>query len=177
MVSNRAKLPGLHVKGKEYDHKREVAGLIFFNDEGTEAGGLIVAGARDAEGKVSQVLHLSFDKYLQDQTLTLQAAEENGGEVRGLTIVDRPDWPITALIEAGEGKSGGALQEAYNTFGKTHQQPQERLFLGKQPDKTVGLNLYDSQGRSRLVLKVTKAGQPVLQFLDAEGKVVQQLPD
>ena len=78
VVSNQAKLPGLYVKEKEYQHKRDVAGLIFYNDEGTEAGGLIVAGERDAEGNVSQVLHLSFDKYLQDQTLTLQAAEEDG---------------------------------------------------------------------------------------------------
>ena len=46
VISNRADFPGLIVKGKEYPHDRQTAGMLFFDDEGTENGGLIFGGAK-----------------------------------------------------------------------------------------------------------------------------------
>lgn len=49
VISDHARFPGLIVHGKEYAHARPQAGMLFFNDEGTEQGGLVFAGGRDKE--------------------------------------------------------------------------------------------------------------------------------
>ena len=41
VISNRARLPGVMVQGKEGKPNRPYAGMIFYNDEQTENGGLI----------------------------------------------------------------------------------------------------------------------------------------
>src|SRR4051812_32304723 len=52
-ISSAARSPGIIVKGREYRHPdRQAAGMLFFNEEGTENGGLIFGG-RDAGGKQS----------------------------------------------------------------------------------------------------------------------------
>jgi hypothetical protein len=42
VISNKSKFPGIIIKGKETPHPdRNTAGMLFFNDEATENGGLI----------------------------------------------------------------------------------------------------------------------------------------
>src|SRR6202166_1528966 len=46
-ISNSATAPGLIFKGKEHPFpNRQAAGILFFNDEGTETGGLLFGGAK-----------------------------------------------------------------------------------------------------------------------------------
>lgn len=63
VISDSAKLPGVIVKGKEQPKvDRPQAGMIFFNDEGSENGGLIFGGKRDTHGDVvDSGGSLSFD--------------------------------------------------------------------------------------------------------------------
>src|SRR4029450_10167607 len=51
VISNKARFPGLIIRGKEYPHPRPQAGMLFFNDEGTENGGLIFGGRKGKDGK------------------------------------------------------------------------------------------------------------------------------
>src|SRR5262249_56629978 len=44
VISDKAHFPGLIIRGKEYPHPRPQAGMLFFNNEGTENGGLYLAG-------------------------------------------------------------------------------------------------------------------------------------
>src|SRR5580698_1055176 len=68
VISNKADFPGVIIKGKETPHPgRQTAGMLFFNDEGTENGGLIFGGEKDKQGNASSYGHLSFDRYEQDQ--------------------------------------------------------------------------------------------------------------
>ncbi|MGO9401875.1 MAG: hypothetical protein ACLPVW_00230 [Terriglobales bacterium] len=47
IISNRSQAPGIIIKGKEYPHpNRKTAGMTFYNDEGTENGGLILVAKR-----------------------------------------------------------------------------------------------------------------------------------
>ena len=64
VISDSAKLPGVIVKGKQQPKvDRPQAGMIFFNDEGSENGGLIFGGKRDATGNVvDSGGSLSFDR-------------------------------------------------------------------------------------------------------------------
>src|SRR5437763_14575549 len=63
------------IGGKEIlpNRKRE-AGLIFFNDEGDENGGLTYGG-RTESGVARASAALSFDQYQQDETVTLRYSQ------------------------------------------------------------------------------------------------------
>jgi len=64
VISNHAELPGIVVHGKEQAFARPQAGMLFYNDEGSENGGLIFGGHQNAKGEVEDSGgSLSFDKY------------------------------------------------------------------------------------------------------------------
>lgn len=63
-------------------------GLIFYNEEGTENGGLIFSGHRDSTGSYQSAGSLTFDQYDQDQTVALQYIDQNGRRRSGLAIND-----------------------------------------------------------------------------------------
>jgi hypothetical protein len=51
VMANRDWMPGVIVRGTEAPRRdRPQTGMIFYNDEGTEIGGLIFSGHRDATG-------------------------------------------------------------------------------------------------------------------------------
>src|ERR1043166_2241579 len=52
VISNHAQLPGIIVRGKEQSFARPQAGMLFYNDEGSENGGLIFGGRRNEKGEV-----------------------------------------------------------------------------------------------------------------------------
>src|SRR5437868_9887597 len=76
VISNKARFPGLILRRKEYPHPRETAGMLFFNDEGTEDGGLTTAARRGPNG-VEADAGITFDQYDQDQTVGLMYSDEN----------------------------------------------------------------------------------------------------
>ena len=75
-ISNHALIPGIIVGKKEYAHlNRPEAGMIFFNDEGIENGGLVFDGGLK-EGRPTNGGSFTFDRYMQDQTLQLISTED-----------------------------------------------------------------------------------------------------
>ena len=175
IISNKASFPGLIVKGKEYPHDRQTAGMIFFDDEGTENGGLIFGGSKDKNGKVESWGHLSFDQYQGDQVMVLEGGEHDGQRYAGIKFVDQPDIPINVVTDAlklPDDQRQARMQQIFSGKNKA----QARVYLGKQPDHGAGLQLRDAEGRDRIVLKVAGDGNPSMQFLDDQGKVVAQFP-
>jgi hypothetical protein len=169
VISDKANFPGLIFNGKEYPHPdRSSAGMLFFNDEGTENGGLIFGGMKDKNGQPHSYGHLSFDRYDQDQTMTLDATQEGGHERTGIGIADLPDWPITDLF--------AIPHDQWLKYYQSHGLPHSRIFLGRNDDKSASLTLKDTDGRPRIVLKVAADGSPVIQLLDQNGKVTSELP-
>src|SRR4051812_48796343 len=65
VIANKARLPGVIERGKEHPKvERPYAGMLFYNDEGTENGGLVFGGRRSASGEiVDSGASLSFDRY------------------------------------------------------------------------------------------------------------------
>lgn len=168
VISDQSRFPGAIVKGKQYPFKRHTAGMIFYNDEGTENGGLIFGGRKQANGTVSSYGHLSFDRYDQDQTFSLDDDQTRNGQMTRLAFIDQPKWPITDIFKLP--------QSEWKHFIETHPGKEPRLTMERAPDGAVFLALKDKQGRTRIVLSVGAHGNPVIKLLGASGNVIAELP-
>jgi hypothetical protein len=171
-LASSAQAPGLFVRGKEHPRPdRRIAGLLFFNDEGTENGGLIFAG-NGQNGKPSSGGSLTFDRYQSDQIVQLLGSE-NGPDVRaGLIVNDQPEG--TTDYDAYDRINALPQDQRWAARRAAHLPiQQERLFIGRAPDKSSQLALRDASGHPRLVLKVTDDGRASIDFLDTAGKVVR----
>jgi hypothetical protein len=180
VLSSKALFPGILYKKKEYPHpNRATAGILFYNDEGTENGGLTFGGEKDKDGKVSAYGHLSFDQYDQDQVLTLDASEDDGYRKARLSIWDRPDYPIGELLDLQtriKDLPRDRQKEEYAKFFAGRGQAQPRIFLGRSDNGAVSLRLNDAEGRERLIIEVTPGGAGSVRFLDENGKETGRLP-
>jgi hypothetical protein len=180
VLSDKTRFPGILFKGKEYPHpNRKTAGILFYNDEGTENGGLTFGGAKGEDGQADAYGHLSFDQYEQDQVLTLDTSESGASRRARLTIWDRPDYSIEELLELQgriRGLSADEQKKAYASFFAARGQAQPRLFLGKSDDGGVSLRLSDKDGRERLILEVSPDGAGVVRFLGEDGKETARFP-
>src|SRR4051812_41933357 len=101
VISNRPRSIGPIYKGKEFGYKGgNRPGIIFFNDEGSENGGLGFSGQRGADGKYQASSQFAFDQYDSDQILYLSYTDQNGLRRTGLTVADRADANIFELVQA-----------------------------------------------------------------------------
>jgi hypothetical protein len=181
VISDKANFPGAYLHGKDVPRTdRDSAGMIFLNDEGTENGGLIFGGLKDAQGVEHSYGHLSFDRYDQDQTMQIEQNQDGDQRDSGLSINDPHDYPITAqmIADAERMKAaphGQARTEAFRQFGAKYPPYIHRAYLGRIEDKSVGLTLRDEKGRERLRMMVKADGTPAVELLDENGRVVNQL--
>lgn len=182
VIASGGRLPGIIHKGVERPHPgRTGAGAIFFNEEGTENGGLIFGGRRDASGKVVDSFgHLSFDQFEQDQVLALNQIEDGNERRAGLAITDRPDRPMP-FVEMGALATATPAQKAAlrkKWAAEGSMAGPDRVYVGKMPDRSSALVLSDAAGRPRMLLQVKPDGQSAIQFLDTAGRVVKTIgPD
>ena len=103
VISNRERSPGPIAYGKPFGYPGgSRPGMIFFNDEGSENGGLTFTGQQGTDGKYSSTVHMSFDQFNEDQVIVLQYADENGVQRKGLSILDRANVPILELVKQQE---------------------------------------------------------------------------
>ncbi len=180
VISDKARFPGDFIQGKEHARPdRRATGMLFIDDEGSEMGGLIWAGAKDKDGKVQSNGHLSFDQYMQDQIFAIDAGQSGDQHYSTLRISDRGDYPITEAIEASQRIQKlppEQRQAERQKFAAAHPGDHLRIVLGRAGDKSVILSLKDTEGRDRLVLEVAPDGTPALKFLDGSGKIISHLP-
>src|SRR5919199_1235573 len=73
VIANRPRSIGPIYKGKPFGYPGgSRPGIIFFNDEGSENGGLTFSGRRNPDGTYQASTGLSFDQFNQDQILYFQ---------------------------------------------------------------------------------------------------------
>jgi hypothetical protein len=185
VISNRPRSIGPIYKGKPFGYEGGGRpGIIFFNDEGTENGGLTVTGSRDSTGRYRASSSWSFDQFDQDQILTLQYADNNGQRRTGLTVADRDDRNIYDLVMQRDSINAmpdtAARRAALaRLFGPRNGVPlaATRLYAGRDVAKNAVVNLFDPMGRIRLRLSVDSLGRASVDFLDDAGRVTFSLPD
>lgn len=182
IIADRMEYPGSFYHGREIDRpdRRDSAGMLFINDEGTEDGGLIYGGAT-TDGKRSSFSHLSFDQYEQDQTVVMGTAlNSDGSRTAGISLNDMPDQSITPddYAEVQRIKAmphGEPRAAAWAAYQKKHPFGQERASLEREADGSVGLALKDKEGRVRLQLKVETDGSPIIELVNQEGKTQKRI--
>jgi hypothetical protein len=185
VISNRARSIGPIFRGKPFGYPGGTRpGIIFFNDEGTENGGLTFSGKREANGTFRSTGHLSFDQYEQDQVVYLQYIDNNGQRRMGLTVADRADVSIYDWVAQRDSinkmPEGPAKTEAMQRLmAPRNGQPffAQRAFVGRDVAKNAVVNLADRNGKTRLRLAVDSLGMARIEFLDESGRVTYSLPD
>ena len=178
VLSNKDRMhPGV-MDGVTINRPRPVAGMLFFNDEGDEVGGLTYTGSDDNGRRATA--GIMFDQLKQDQTVGISYSEANGQRSAGLQVWDRSEEPLSNLIRAlndanalPEGPQRDAAIKAARA--KAPAGPR-RVFVGKNTDKASTVSLADGQGRPRLVLRVNEDGAASIEFLDVNGKTTQRIP-
>ena len=123
VISNKDRMhPGV-MDGKTIDRPRPVAGLIFFNDEGDEVGGVTYAG-QEKDGVRHADAGIMFDQLKQDQTIGFSYTEKNGERRAGFEVWDRSDRRLSDLIDTlnastpgGPRRSSFSMQRAGSRRG------------------------------------------------------------
>jgi hypothetical protein len=149
IISDRASFPGMIAQRKERPYPRPFAGILFYNDEGTETGGLVFGGQKDNNGQViDSGVSLSFDKYgAPQQIVQLAGIDDVHDRFAGLAI--------NGFTDAG-----------------SHSR---RLWVGRDASDSASVALMDAEGRKRIVMQVLKDGTASLQFLDEHGKIMKEI--
>jgi hypothetical protein len=178
VISNKDRMhPGV-IGGKVMKRERPYAGFLFFNDQGDEAGGLILKGSERDGVRIADA-GLMLDQLGQDQTIGFEYVEEDGSRSAGFKVWDRPDAPLSDLIE--KMNQANAIQDqaerdaAVRRVRASAPKSAQRVFVGKTRDRAASVTLADAQGRTRIALRVADDGAATIDFLDAAGTVVRSL--
>lgn len=186
-LAHRSEMPGPSMNGKDYppeviESRSLMSGMIFFNDQGDEVGGLIYNGMARESG-YSAVGHLSFDQWKQNQVVALQYNDNGRTRRAGLNVWDRPtdhtmDQQLDLLqrIRETDGAERDSLIRLHSDAQLKGDYGVQRLFVGSRDDDAQ-VELRDPTGRVRARLRVDAEGDASLEFLDVTGAVVARYPD
>ena len=184
VISNTSCAPDPVMDGKVIGKRDggDFAGIIFYNGEGDECGGLVYSGKRE-DGHYSAGANLLFDQFKQDQIVGIEYGEWNGQRHAGLSLWERPEIPLSEVVEKSKAieamPEGPEKAQAHGQLFETARLGphfSRRVYVGKDSTNTAVVNLSDVKGRVRLRLAVDADGAPKLEFLNENGEVIASLP-
>ena len=163
-----------------------LGGLLFFNEEGTEAGGLLYNGKRAGDGKIDAGALLTMDQFKSDEVIRLGYDHMGDQKRQGLVISDRPDALSPraeellnalqkALQSAKSEAERQALRKDYLSRIPAREIVARRLFAGRDVEGSSLVTLSDPDGEPRLRFQVDKLGRASITFLDQSGRAVRTI--
>jgi len=163
------------INGKDLPKRDRSAGMIFFNTEGDECGGLVYDGTKQSAGMV-----YSIDQYKNDQIMQLQYQQDSDKNLTrsyGFKLWDRSDRftlqnQIDYFDSAQKTHDTATLNVGVKELREKGFLGVERLFLGRTRDGQTGLFLRDDKGIPRLRIYIDKQNQPLIETLNDRGEVV-----
>ncbi|HQU84438.1 MAG TPA: hypothetical protein PKY59_14975 [Pyrinomonadaceae bacterium] len=179
VISNKERQHPGTMDGKYYKERegQRPAGMIFFSEKGDEIGGLIFDG-NTGEGQGGS---LTFDKFRGDQTIQITHQEnKDGNYYAGLNINDENMALTDRIAKLKEIEKLPTKEEQKAAYQKMQDNGEflvNRLFIGRGRDKASYIELNDAKGKTRISLSVEPNGNPKLNFLDENGKVIYSLPE
>jgi len=184
-ISNKERIPDPVINGKTYTgmrHGSKSAGMIFFNDDGDECGGLAFSGKAAGSGGDAGG-DLLFDQFHQDQTVGIMYSQSGERRSAGLHVWDRPLTPASVYVDRVQAidkmPDGPEKQKALAQIKQEAARGElgmHRLFVGNNSDGSTGMTIADRLGKQRVALLVDQKNTAHLQFLDEAGKVVYSIP-
>ena len=140
VISNKNRLPPVIVKGEEHPElgePRPQAGMLFYNDEGSENGGLIFGGRKNEKGEiVDSGGSLSFDRYGANQVVQLAGVDDKTERFAGLTISE-----TRRRVWVGRTDDGNASVLLMDANGRP------RIKMQVTKDGTSSLSYLDDKGQ------------------------------
>ncbi len=187
-LSNKRLIPGVSMNGKTYpkefsDGRETYSGIIFFNEEGDEVGGLIYNGWPKKDSGHFAIEHLSFDQWKQNQVVAMQYIDNGRSRRAGLRVWDRPtnvtmDEIFDRFMERNKLPRNSP---AYDSIAREIEASRlrgdngvERMFIGSLNEEAQ-IQLKDKKGNLRAKLYVDQDGEARLDFMDEQGKVIKSI--
>lgn len=162
---------------KGHRQNDNIAGMLFFNPDGTECGGLIYGNNEKPDGTVTAGVSLTLDQFEQDQVLQLLYTKDGDHHEYGVNLFDRPTT-LTIKDQAeivSEALSRDNQEEANKMIEEAYAGAVQRAFIGKQNDE-ITINLFDSKRKPRIRVFIDANDEPHLNFYDADGNITYSLP-
>jgi len=186
-ISNTDEFPGGTIGGVELKARngKRGAGLLFFNDNGDENGGLVYEG-KLVNGVPEANSTIRFDHFRQQEAVGLNYEQQGDKKQSGLLVWDQPNTPLTGdMARAFNGldtiRDTTAKAAALKAFQQKYDAElghfTQRVFVGRTLADEAAVLLMDTKGKPRIRLAVDSANVASLQFLDENGKVVFKLPN
>jgi len=165
-------------------NRKKRSGMLYFNEDGLECGGLIYDGAKNENGH-SSGLSLTYDRYDGDQLMQLLTTDEARGDERrvssALMFSDRTanlgrkeTYKISAELDNIKDKKlrRQKRKEYADQVGGT-----PRILLGKTSSQNNGLFLFGDNGKPKAMFYVDKDNNVKLEVYDDQGKVTNSWPE
>ncbi|WP_313098590.1 hypothetical protein [Epilithonimonas sp.] len=178
VLSNENRQHPGRMNGKEWAKRERPAGIIFFNNQGDECGGLIYQ-TKEKDGKITSGMSFTMDNYKDDQVVQILNDEyyANGKSFieRGISINQFPDGTniddrnkkieeINKITDEKERKI--KLRDLLKKEGSVN-----RLFIGKTKGNSSGLFLSGPDGQPRMMIYVDEKGNPKIQTFTNKGEI------
>jgi hypothetical protein len=148
VIANSARFPDVELRGKVYKRSiHDAAGLVFYDVNGQETGGLVLTKLRDED-----VANMTFDyTYQLTDGVRIIKQESPGGAHwhAGFEVFDRQ--PYEPANESSQGVQRIALLDE---------------------DHNAQLVISDVQGHPRIRIGVDATGKPAITMLNSDGKEV-----
>ena len=178
VLSNETRQHSGRMNGKEWPKRDRPSGIIFFNNQGDECGGLVYQ-TKDKDGKIISGMSFTMDNYKDDQVLRILNDEyyANGKSFieRGISI---NQYPVGTNIDVRNQK----LEELKNIKDDKERELKirelmhkegavSRLFIGKTKGNSSGLFLSGPDGKPKMMIYVDENGNPKIQTFNEKGEV------
>ncbi len=150
VLSNKEKFPLPVIAGKEYPRNINPSGIVFYDETGTECGGIAVATLPGVRRTA-----IIFD-YSNTEAIGFSVYETKDGKYgAGFAIQDRNPLDSDIMKVGTEGTN--------------------RISLDND-NKNAEISISDTKGNTRIRLLVDSTDAPSIQLLDDKGKVISAWP-
>ncbi|MEB3344683.1 hypothetical protein U6A24_04375 [Aquimarina gracilis] len=183
VISNPEKQASPSENNKSLKHYRQSRepGLVFFNSEGDEVGGLIF----DADS-TNSYQYFTFDQYKGDQVMYLAKDETlvdgNWKRWYGLIFNERSNKPQKKILEEYQkiiqsNLDSTELKKQLKEFWSYEKGNREmnRMFVGRETNGEIGIFLTDRTEKPRLHIYVDSLGTPFIKTFDQQGNATNIL--
>jgi hypothetical protein len=184
VLSNEKRQHAGRMNGKEWSPRERPAGLIFFNNQGDECGGLVYQ-TKEKDGKIISGMSFTMDNYKDDQVLQILNDEyyANGKAFieRGISInqyplgsnIDERNKKLDELNKISDEKERKLkIRELMKNEGAVN-----RLFIGRTKGNSSGLFLSGPDGQPKMMIYVDDKGNPKIQTFNDKGEIKDFIED